>query len=222
LGARIDPDFQILAHYPHLRCTVDIGGNWGQSIHAIRRLLPQAQVISFEPNPVLSERLGRSFSRDGKVAVHNLALSSQPGNMELYVPVYREFIYDGLASLNYDEAINWLNSDRMASFDSKNLRVLSFQVNVEVLDNLDIAPDFIKIDVQGHEIEVLKGSKKALLNDPLILLEGVTEEIVDYLGSFGMKPYAFDQNTLISGAIDQNNTIFMSEKNLALGGLKIR
>lgn len=221
-GARIDPDFLILNHLPKIGLALDVGGNWGQSICAIRRLRPEARVESFEPNPILAERLAKVFGADTKVAVHNLALSSQPGVMQLHVPAYRNFVYDGLASLDVEEARTWLNPRRVASFDPAKLSIRSFDVKVEPLDSLGLSPDFIKIDVQGHELAVLQGAEHTLAGAPVILLESVSREIVDYLARFGLKPFGFTGGALVEGLLTTVNTVFMTENTAAGTGLPRR
>jgi hypothetical protein len=101
LGWRIDPDFRILQHLPKVGLAIDVGGNWGQSIETIRRLRPEARIVSFEPNPVLAERLQAAYAGNAQVTIRSCALSAQAGQMRLHVPSYRDFVYDGLASLEH-------------------------------------------------------------------------------------------------------------------------
>lgn len=221
-GLRIDPDFLILNHLPTVRSVLDVGGNWGQSIYAVRRLRPEAEIASFEPNPILAERLARSFAADSKVTIHNLALSSQRGTMTLHVPIYRGFVYDGLASLDAGEAETWLNSRRVANFDPAKLSIRSFDVSVEQIDNLGLRPDFIKIDVQGHELAVLQGAENTLASAPVILLESVSEAIVDHLARFALKPYGLAGGELVENLLSTVNTVFMTDKTAESTGLRRR
>lgn len=220
-GLRIDPDLLMLKHLPEVSLVLDIGGNWGQSIVAMRRFLPNAQIVSFEPNPVLAERLVKSFGKDPGVRIENTALSSAAGLMTLHVPVYRRFIYDGLASLDHQAAMNWLNPYRVALFDPAKLSIKSVSVNVVQLDSFGLTADFIKIDVQGHELAVLEGAAKSLQHQPVVLLEDATAEIVDYLSSYGLAPYAFTGKALVADKLDTLNTFFMSEDKVRQTGLPV-
>lgn len=211
-GWRIDPDFMILKHLPQIALAVDIGGNWGQSVEAIRRLRPEARVVTFEPNPVLAPRLSRAYANDVQVTVNSCALSSEVGHMKLHVPTYRKFVYDGLASLDFDKAYGWLNKDRVANFNPAKLSIEPFGVEVLRLDDFALNPDFIKIDVQGHELAVLQGATATLTCNPVIMLEGARPEIVEFLSDFNMKPFALDQGRLIENKIDTVNTIFMTNE----------
>ncbi len=218
-GWGIDPDFNILRHLPPVTLALDIGGNWGQSIETIRHLQPGARIVSFEPNPVLARRLETGFAANPAVTIKDCALSENAGEMQLHVPSYRSFVYDGLASLNHDEAHGWLNETRLAGFDPQLLSVASYVVAVARLDDFALAPDFIKIDVQGHELAVLRGATATLRHQPVVMLEDARPEIVAFLAEFGMTPFALVGERLIAGKTDTNNTIFMTREQAGATGL---
>jgi FkbM family methyltransferase len=77
---------------------VDIGANTGQSIESIKLFAPGANVVSFEPNPELADKLERRYRGDPKVKIKAIGLSDAVAMLTLHVPVYRGFVYDGLAS----------------------------------------------------------------------------------------------------------------------------
>ena len=67
---------------------------------------------------------------------------------------------------------------------------LENEVSVNTIDNLGVAPFFIKIDVEGAELEVLKGSLNVINNyNPVILVEIQNhksyQEIQELLASYG-------------------------------------
>lgn len=219
LGWSIDPDFNILRHLPPVKLAIDIGGNWGQSIETIRRLQPGARIVSFEPNPVLARRLVKAFAGSAEITIKSCALSAQAGQMRLHVPSYRKFVYDGLASLDYDEAYGWLNKDRVASFDPALLSVSSYDVEVARLDDFALAPDFIKIDVQGHELSVLLGAIETLRHNPVVMLEDARPDIVEFMAKFDTKPFALIEGRLVENKIDTTNTIFMTSEQARATGL---
>lgn len=220
-GWRIDPDFYVLRHFTHIRQAIDVGGNWGQSIEAIKRLCPEANIVSFEPNPILSHRLKKKYYFDKKVRIESAALSSKLGEMKLFIPRYRRFIYDGLASLNPEEAEGWLNKERVANFDRSKLSLVSFDVKVCRLDDFCLSPDFLKIDVQGHELSVLYGAENTLKANPLTLIEGANPEIVEFMKNYCMQPYSYFRGILKYGDFSGVNTLFMTEKQARNSGIAI-
>jgi FkbM family methyltransferase len=147
----------------HLDCiteggavAVDVGANEGFYSYALARRF--GTVHAFEPNPRLAEELERH--RPPNVQVHTVALSSCHGALDLYVPLVHGVEQHGWASFNRE------NLPGAGEF-----HVL--HVAVHPLDAFDLeGVAFIKIDVEGHEIEVLDGALQTLQrNRPVVLIE---------------------------------------------------
>jgi FkbM family methyltransferase len=131
---------------------VDVGGNLGlYTVLLARQVGAAGQVISFEPDPELFDLLRENCAANGcgQVACHNLALGSRPGRMIL-----------NKMSLNSGD--NHLGTGQEKAF------YRPVEVQVETLDRLlpDLRPDFVKIDVQGWELEVLRGMEQTLRASP--------------------------------------------------------
>lgn len=109
-----------------------------------------ARVLAFEPSP-RAFRLLEKTARD-KVELHNVALSVHEGTL-----LFAE--HDRL--------------DRSAVAES------GFEVRATTLDSLDVRPTFIKIDVEGHEAEVLRGGTETLKGGPRIFFEALDQEALD-------------------------------------------
>jgi hypothetical protein len=68
-----------------------------------------------------------------------------------------------------------------------------------IIDDLFTHLDFIKIDVEGHELEVLKGASNLLNNNNAVALIEVTQnrdQIVEFMSNLGYKicAYSLSQN----------------------------
>ena len=100
-------------------------------------------------------------------------------------------------------------------------------VPVQTLDNLNLQPAVIKIDVEGFEYAVFKGGNETLLSDNLnviiceinfTLQEGVSgKDIVDYLSTKGFSPYYYNGTKMIALKefnVETYNTIFVKDINL--------
>jgi FkbM family methyltransferase len=211
IGWRVEPEFRLLEALAPVSLAIDIGGNWGQSILALQRHARPQNIISFEPNPQLSQRLKRVFADDKTVSVEPRALGDTPGSFNLFVPSYRGFVYDGLASLDYESAASWLNSQRMARFDESKLEIAEHAVEVTTLDSFDLAPDVIKIDVQGHEEAVIDGGIKTIeRSKPVIILEDPTDGLIGKLSDVGIEQFGLVNGRLIAGDRSQSNSIFLT------------
>lgn len=151
----------------------DIGANIGYFSQMLsQRVGPMGQVFSFEPHPQIFESLKNNVSECGNVKLHPMALSSEPGTMSLFIPKN----FDGNEGVATLEA----TSDAM---ETKQVRV---EVLDEVLKNQKI--DIIKIDVEGHELSVLKGGAHTLVQVQHVLFEDFNKSsspVIAYLKTLG-------------------------------------
>jgi FkbM family methyltransferase len=135
--------------------TVDVGANCGLYTRRLARL--SRQVHAFEPSQQMARLLRRTSARN--VRIHEIALSDHDGDAELFIPQGEDGLVHGLASL---EA-------RVGSSG----RSISAHVPIARLDAVihqDVA--FVKVDVEGHELNVLNGAVELLERcQPVFLVE---------------------------------------------------
>jgi FkbM family methyltransferase len=174
-----EPDFHALPllNLSNPSLLVDVGGNIGQSVLSLYTVFPTAAVVSFEPNPAVFHKLLRLTRKFPQLTVVPNGLSDQTGEAELFVPSYNGNVLTGLASFDYESAKGWLTADRILRFDPKKLTVSSKRVSLVRLDDCGLEPDFIKIDVQGLEYQVLVGGLETIRKyRPVIMAESVRRE----------------------------------------------
>ena len=210
LRAPHEEDFRALPRLglPADPLCVDIGGNYGQSVSSILTVVPNARVVSFEPNPFMAGRIRKRFARHPRVEVHEAALGEEPVTTTLYVPVYRGYVYDGLASLDPGEARGWLSPETVYFFDPEKLELREFTVEVRRLDDLPLRPDFMKLDVQGWEANVLRGAVRTLeACRPVVLVEDTAEDgpVMDVVRPLGYRRFQYAAGRLATGARGGNN-----------------
>jgi FkbM family methyltransferase len=208
-----EPEFCVTGHIDFTnRCAVDIGANRGQSIDAIRLFNPACPILAFEPNAMLAEKLTRQFRHDAAVKIHNLGLGNEKGQLALHVPFYRGFMYDGLASMKREEAAGWLNAETMWNFDPEKLRVEESRCDIARLDDLDLNPAFVKIDVQGFESNVLNGGRETLeRHKPVVLIEN-NPDAEALLTSWGWTAFGFQGVSLKEGMRGLDNVVFLNRQ----------
>lgn len=213
-----DNDFRAIALFPDIDQAVflDVGANRGQSADAIMMFSKNSLIHLFEPNPLLSQKLTEQYRGNHRIVVNNVGLGSDDGDFILYVPYYKKWMYDGLASLSKEHATKWLEN-RMFFFNMENLNIQEVNCKVLRLDDLNLAPFFIKLDIQGYEYEALKGGEKTIkIHEPILLIESADARIVDFLSGFGYRLYSFESGKFNPGVKGKLNTFFMTDKKHAL------
>jgi FkbM family methyltransferase len=121
--------------------TVDVGANLGLYTRELARL--SSKVYSFEPSRGMADILRRTSARN--VTVHEMALSDGEGFAELHIPRAGAHLTHSLASL---EPAAVAGQDVIAS------RVPLARLDSIVRENVT----FVKVDVEGHELNVLHGA----------------------------------------------------------------
>jgi FkbM family methyltransferase len=134
---------------------LDIGANVGYFAVAVgNRLGPGGQVHAFEPHAGLAGLIERSVhlnSLEPVVKLWQVAVSDQEGTIALFYP--DDHLGRGTASRHIDEPGKHVS------------------VRACMLDRLlppDLSVDLVKIDVEGHELHVLRGMHDLLRRSPRV------------------------------------------------------
>lgn len=139
---------------------VDVGANVGIiSLFASRLLNKNGKVIAFEPLPSSFEML------ENNIRLNNIK------NIETFPYACSNNLKTKYISLESAE-------NRGGASLKTNIENSSTSVKSIILDDfLEIIPDFIKIDVEGHELEVLEGLKNILSSKkpPILIVESSSE-----------------------------------------------
>jgi FkbM family methyltransferase len=214
-----EPDFNALRLFDWgpAPLFLDVGANRGLATDAMRLLVPQARIIACEPNPILYPDLRKLYGETPDITCLDIALGDMAVDATLWVPIYRHWIFDGLGSLDRDKAARWLNADRLYFFDRQQLQLREYTCRIRPLDSLDLSPAFIKIDVQGHELQVLRGGEQTLRRcRPLLMVENPKSDAeTAYLQALGYTICAFDDGRLIQDRAGKVNSFFLTADHLA-------
>jgi FkbM family methyltransferase len=130
----------------------DVGANLGSRIGVFLNL--GAQVIAVEPQKGCVKYLNRKFK--GKIITLCKAVGEKNDKQEIYISKYSST----LTSLSKE----WIDEVRITRFKHVKWekKEIIDVVSLDYLINEYGLPDFIKIDVEGYEFEVLKGLSKKI------------------------------------------------------------
>ena len=140
----------------------DVGANIGRYSKSLIKKFPSAKIIAFEPNPKIFDILKTTFPDNIKCI--NSALGSTEGTIKFY-DRYDRGGASTLGSL-YKEVIECLHNAQSVEMEVCVTTLDSFAWN----NNIDKI-NLLKIDTEGHELEVLRGAQKSLSDSQIDLIQ---------------------------------------------------
>ncbi|MDQ3461755.1 MAG: FkbM family methyltransferase [Actinomycetota bacterium] len=145
--------------------SIDVGANMGLYTYQLRR--HSACCHALEPHPVLA--MGLASARLKGVQVHRLALSDRAGSAVLRVPVNDAAGYEHHGHSTIDDQNNL---SLAGDVSIRQLEVQLLTLDDFVVEHRISRIGFMKVDVEGHELAVLRGGEHTLRRDtPNILVE---------------------------------------------------
>ena len=157
----------------------DVGAHKGESIELFLKHLKVKEIVSFEASPITFKLLKKNelnFKKrfkNTKIKLENLALGSEKKNVIL-------------KHMSESSSSTISQIDKNSSYFKKKYKLLNFfdsqklyapvEVRLETLENYIVnndynSIDFLKIDTEGYEYEILLGLNNRLKNIKLIMFE---------------------------------------------------
>lgn len=154
--AQGEPEIRLVPALGNCQGTfVDVGANQGSyALHAIGHF---ARVVAVEAHPDLARWLTRALGP--RAEVRHAALSDSDGKATLHVPLLDDREIQTRCSLN---------EDANPGFALRSVEVPMTSLDALALDNVRV----IKIDVEGHELAVLRGARQTIARcQPVCIVE---------------------------------------------------
>lgn len=155
--------FRAIAEVELPRRFWDVGANFGYYSWLLGSRLPALEVVLFEPDPINVELIEATIARaGGPFSLHAVAASSAAGTAEFAV----DRVSGATGTLERAED----------SFGAQQwgVDVTTIRVPTVRLDDVEAAGpvDLLKLDVEGHEEQVLAGAHRLLTDDrPVVVFE---------------------------------------------------
>lgn len=145
LGIDVGSDLKRLAANHQLAMIFDVGGNIGQTALYFAEAFPRATIHTFEPVPETFAQLMSSVKGHENIRAHNVALGASSGVAKMNLTQRSET--NSLLGSGGPFGTVDVEMDTVDKFAERN-----------GIDDLDV----LKIDVEGYELEVLKGASVLL------------------------------------------------------------
>ena len=169
------------------KAAIDIGGNVGEWTRMCRRIFPEARILTVEPQANLQAQIRETARELGNVTVAQTLLGAKSA---AGVP-FHVYQYSGMSSV---------------LMDAESPPVGTTAIDMTTLDALVEREEFppaqlLKLDVQGYELEVMRGGEHTLADVEVVLIEvsllplyegaPILHEVVAFYADHGFAVYDF-------------------------------
>lgn len=199
----------LLPYFSKVSRVYDVGSNKGEWSDCVINNVDALHL--FEPNERLLTYTMVKFDRYKNVHYHPIGIFSESKEMPFY---FFNNENNGLSSVFYNSF--WVD---------EGLPMKKGKIKCKTLDSLssDIYIDFVKIDVEGADFDVLLGSEKLLSkkNIKFIQIEHSDHyklsghsfsEVIPFIQKFGYDMFTFDGEKFIKGFISGQENYYIMDK----------
>ena len=156
----------------------DVGANTGQSIEIIKNILPNATnaitIHAFEPSHKTFSLLSKKWGGDSNIFLNNFALGSRNERK-----TFLENYHSDMSSFLQPSSYCW---GEIVEEKSVQIRTTDEYCKNQKIQNIDL----LKVDTQGYDLEVLKGSKLLLESNSIkmVLMEIIFSDMYTNLPAY--------------------------------------
>jgi FkbM family methyltransferase len=161
----------VLSEVVHPACAgagvvFDVGANVGDYSALVHEVIPSVRIYAFEPAAPVYEQLVRRLSTSGKAEAFNFGFSDEEKTVDLY-----SYTVEGQAA-SVISSIDRRLPTQVLQVEVSNTE----QIAVRTLDSFCASEgvdriDFLKLDVEGHELAVLRGAHVMLERGAISMIQ---------------------------------------------------
>jgi FkbM family methyltransferase len=175
--------------FDDIKCVFDIGSRDAIESIYFENTFKNANIYAFEPNPMQAIVCKQNvlYTKANRVSVLELALSNIEGKVDFYVTPGNI----GASSMLRPQFVPWTANQTFLKINVTSTKLDSF------CEREKVKPDIIWMDVQGNELNVLRGAEDSLQSVKVIYTEAgvipyyeghtLKTDIIKYLADFGFE-----------------------------------
>jgi len=201
----------------------DIGANVGTWSLLAKSLIPGASVHAFEPLAKHQKEFLRNFADATDVTLHPIALGSACATETFHITDFS----DASSLLQPNET----SRSHFGVQEVERLPIQVFRLDDYRREKQLAWPDLIKLDIQGFELEALKGAPECLKSVRAVIAEVsfieyyegqcLFHDVVGYLAKSGLFLRAFGINTPTGKPVGQTDVLFLRDASSGREEVKI-
>ena len=179
--ALIEKIFNPLSSFHHKRISrylceldiekiIDIGAHKGEFLEKMLKIEKVNSFYAFEPQRNIFNELSKKFSKNKKVTLFNYAMDEEITKKKL--KINKLSMTSSLAEINENSLyLKFKNFLTLAKSNFEDEYEVQTSTIDKIFEGINLRKTLLKIDVEGFEISVIKGSQVKLRQIPFILLE---------------------------------------------------
>lgn len=196
-------------------CVFEIGGHIGYVTQIFEDLVGEdGKVIVAEPTPESRYFLLKNVKDNTIVLPY--AMADIIGEMEFYTEKFGGFT-NSLVHEFTERSNKFLSEAQKSQENSISMVTVEVKTVDSTCEKFSLSPNFLKIDVEGAELLVLKGAKNVLKNTKALMVEVSAnhKELFEYLAAYNF--IALDAEGCVLEEIrnNGNENIFFVKRNLS-------
>lgn len=145
----------------------EVGARYGDESIKLSKIFPYAKIFSFECNPNTVDTCINNFKKHSNITFINKGLGEENKNL----PFYSYIIDNNDGASSFYKRIDYINTQKITGYVE--IEKISNIIEQYKLTNIDL----LCMDVQGYELNVLKGADKYIENINYIIMEEPKPEI---------------------------------------------
>lgn len=158
-GCDVFEDLKFRIPALQIRMIFDVGANVGQSSLEFRRRFPSAEILSFEPVPSTFEQLRKNLGSAANIRAFPIAFGADQG--QAHVVIQKKSVNNSLRQTVAEPVPSG------AAFETVEIDTLDAFCARERIAQID----FLKIDTEGWDLEVLRGGNVLLSEHRVMCLQ---------------------------------------------------